>query len=70
MNATNAINTVTFTFDGTVETARWTYERDEDAVYPIPVHPSSRYWGRGEKFHLAMWAAIHAAAARTPPVRV
>jgi hypothetical protein len=62
-----AINTLTFEFKGAVETVRWTYERDEDGVYEIPVGVPSLI---PPEYYRAMWAAIHAAAAVTPPVRV
>ena len=62
-----AINSTTFVINGGVELVRWTYERDEDGVYEIPVGVSPTV---GPDYHRAMWDAIHAAASVTPPVRV
>ena len=62
-----AVNTVTFTFAGELVSVRWTYERDEDSTYEVPVGaPLSAT----PEYNRAMWEAIHAAAATTPPVRV
>lgn len=63
-----AVNFVTFTVDGVRETARWTYERDEDDVYPIPV--GVKVTAPGSQYYCALWGAINAAAETTPPVRV
>ena len=67
IKARYSINTTTFTFAGEVVLVRWTYERDEDDVYPIPV---GARLATTPEYNRAMWEAIHAAAATTPPVRV
>ena len=68
IKARYSINTTTFNFDGALVSVRWTYERDEDDVYPIPV--GAPLATTTPEYNRAMWGAINAAAATTPPVRV
>lgn len=63
-----AINTTTFTAGGETFSLRWTYERDEDDTYPIPV--GMIYPPPSPEYYDGVWKAIKAAAAVTPPVRL